>query len=98
VTSRSPPPATAAAGNAADVIAAPRHPYTQGLLRSLPHLDDLDRPIEPIAGQVPDLTAPEAGCRFLARCTLRREACAAPVPMHVLPGGRAARCVLAAAP
>jgi oligopeptide/dipeptide ABC transporter ATP-binding protein len=84
-------------GPTAEVIAAPRHPYTQGLLRSLPSLDDLSRPIEPIAGQVPDLTAPEAGCRFRPRCTLARAECAAPVAMHTLPGGRAARCVLAVA-
>jgi oligopeptide/dipeptide ABC transporter ATP-binding protein len=84
-------------GPTADVIATPRHPYTAGLLRSLPHLDDLDRPIEPIAGQVPDLTAPEAGCRFLARCALRREACAAPVAMRAA-ADRQVRCVLADTP
>jgi oligopeptide/dipeptide ABC transporter ATP-binding protein len=82
-------------GPTAEVIAAPRHPYTQGLLRSLPSLDDLEKPIEPIAGQVPDLTKSEPGCRFRARCTLARAECAAPVAMRALESGREARCVLA---
>jgi oligopeptide/dipeptide ABC transporter ATP-binding protein len=83
-------------GPTAAVIARPRHPYTEGLLASVPRLADLDRPIHPIEGQVPDLAALPPGCRFLPRCRLAHAACHQPVPMHRLPGGRAARCVLAA--
>ncbi len=83
-------------GPTADVIAAPRHPYTEGLLRSLPKLEDLDRPIEPIVGQVPDLTMAPEGCRFAARCPHRRDACAQPVAMRTAADGRQVRCVLTA--
>jgi oligopeptide/dipeptide ABC transporter ATP-binding protein len=81
-------------GPTADVIAAPRHPYTAGLLRSLPMLEDLDRPLVPIEGQVPDLISPPAGCRFAARCPYRRDACQTPVAMRTLAGARQVRCVL----
>ncbi|MBN8892784.1 MAG: methionine ABC transporter ATP-binding protein [Rhodospirillales bacterium 70-18] len=84
-------------GPTAQVIAAPRHPYTAGLLRSVPVLSDLDRPIQPIPGQVPDLVDLPEGCRFLPRCALAHAACHAAVPMRGLGAGRAARCVLAEA-
>jgi oligopeptide/dipeptide ABC transporter ATP-binding protein len=81
-------------GPTAAVIANPRHPYTAGLLRSVPTLSDLDRPIHPIEGQVPDLIDLPPGCRFLPRCKLAHATCHNTVPMHPLPDGRAARCVL----
>ncbi|MCK6452383.1 MAG: ABC transporter ATP-binding protein [Alphaproteobacteria bacterium] len=69
------------------VIAAPYHPYTQGLLRSMPLLSDPDRPIQPIDGQVPDLIDLEPECRFLPRCPRAAEICRQPVPL--LPMGDA---------
>jgi oligopeptide/dipeptide ABC transporter ATP-binding protein len=81
-------------GPTAQVIAAPRHPYTAGLLRSAPSLSDLDRPIHAIEGQVPDLIDLPPGCRFLPRCPQARAECRAPVAMRDLPGGRRLRCVL----
>jgi oligopeptide/dipeptide ABC transporter ATP-binding protein len=81
-------------GPTAEVIANPRHPYTEGLLRSVPTLSDLDRPIHPIEGQVPDLIDLPPGCRFLPRCPLAHATCHNTVPMHPLSNGRAARCVL----
>ena len=79
------------------VIGAPRHPYTQGLLRSMPILSDPDRPIRPIAGQVPDLIDLPPECRFLPRCPLAGDECRQKVPL--LPAGEArqARCVRIAA-
>jgi oligopeptide transport system ATP-binding protein len=54
----------------------PRHPYTKGLLASVPRLDgDTDRPLVPIDGQPPDLAALPAGCAFAARCRLATERC-----------------------
>ncbi len=55
-------------GKADDIFERPAHPYTQGLIRSTPRLDDrLDRLIA-IDGAPPDLLAPPAGCAFRVRC------------------------------
>ena len=84
-------------GPARAVIAAPRHPYTQGLLRSRPALEDPGRPLRPIPGQMPDPLAPQAGCRFAPRCPLADRACADPVDLRPVGADRLARCVKAAA-
>jgi oligopeptide/dipeptide ABC transporter ATP-binding protein len=82
-------------GTTAQVIEAPVHPYTQGLLASLPRLDGPEGALRPIEGQVPDPTDLPVGCRFLPRCADAREACAVPIAMRTHADGRAARCVLA---
>ncbi|MCC6469965.1 MAG: ABC transporter ATP-binding protein [Alphaproteobacteria bacterium] len=79
------------------VIAAPRHPYTQGLLRSMPLLSDPDRPIRPIAGQVPDLIDLPEECRFLPRCPHAADACRHDIRLLPAGAGRWARCVRIAA-
>jgi peptide/nickel transport system ATP-binding protein len=63
-------------GTADDVFLSPRHPYTIGLMRSVPRLD-LPRGIrlETIEGLPPDLRTPPSGCRFAPRCPYRIEAC-----------------------
>ncbi|HKI99990.1 MAG TPA: ABC transporter ATP-binding protein [bacterium] len=54
---------------AAEIYGNPKHPYTLGLLNSVPRLDeDVKRKLEPIEGQPPDLGADMPGCRFLPRC------------------------------
>ncbi len=54
----------------------PKHPYTQGLLRSVPKLgDNVKDRIEPIEGAPPNLTALPQGCRFAPRCTQRFAQC-----------------------
>jgi peptide/nickel transport system ATP-binding protein len=51
------------------IFAAPQHPYTWGLLRSIPRLDrPRDEPLVPIPGRPPSLIDPPQGCRFYARC------------------------------
>jgi peptide/nickel transport system ATP-binding protein len=66
---------------ATDLFARPLHPYTAGLLRSVPRLD---RPrgarLETIDGAPPDLLDPPPGCRFAPRCTMRIDACAQALP------------------
>jgi ABC-type dipeptide/oligopeptide/nickel transport system ATPase component len=50
-------------GPTAEVIARRRHPYTRGLMESLPRLEDPDRPLHPIPGQVPGLATADAGAQ-----------------------------------
>lgn len=61
-----------------DIFKNPQHPYTKGLLRSLPRLDQKkDEPLIPIYGTPPDLIKPPAGCGFCARCSEVMEVCMA---------------------
>jgi oligopeptide/dipeptide ABC transporter ATP-binding protein len=62
--------------SAAELYANPRHPYTLGLLRSVPRLDEPRRArLAPIEGQPPDLTRLPPGCAFSPRCAYRVERC-----------------------
>jgi oligopeptide/dipeptide ABC transporter ATP-binding protein len=81
-------------GPTREVIANPLHPYTQGLIGSIPRLSDLDRPLRPIDGQVPELVDLPPQCRFYSRCTKREARCLTPVAMREIGPERAARCVL----
>ena len=57
------------AGNVDDTFDHTSHPYTAGLLASLPRLDaDVDEPLVPIGGQPPSMLRPPAGCSFHPRC------------------------------
>ncbi len=68
-------------GRAPDVYRSPRHPYTLGLLRSVPRLDEPRRSrLEPIEGQPPDLTRLPRGCAFAPRCELAGPTCEVEVP------------------
>ncbi len=63
-------------GTARELYASPRHPYTLGLLKSVPRLDEPRRArLEPIEGQPPDLTRLGSGCAFAPRCGFRVERC-----------------------
>src|SRR5688572_33051704 len=67
--------------SAAELYANPRHPYTLGLLRSVPRLDEPRRArLDPIQGQPPDLTRLPRGCAFAPRCAFRVERCSEVVP------------------
>ena len=78
-----------------EVFAAPAHPYTAGLLRSVVHSQARGSALEPIAGAPPDLAALPPGCSFAPRCGYVRAECAERVP-DLLPVSpqRSARCLL----
>ena len=57
------------------LLTRPRHPYTVGLLRSLPRTDNPSRYLTPIPGSPPSLIDPPRGCRFYERCPLHTEDC-----------------------
>ncbi|HJQ56501.1 MAG TPA: ABC transporter ATP-binding protein [Vineibacter sp.] len=68
-------------GTAREIYGRPRHPYTLGLLRSVPRLDEPKRArLAPIQGQPPDLTRLPPGCAFRPRCAFAIERCATEVP------------------
>ncbi len=82
-----------------DLFADPRHPYTQGLIRSIPRIDTAaagKQRLEAIKGMVPSLVDLPPGCRFAPRCKFVREECTQAVPplREIKPGHKAA-CVLA---
>ena len=75
-------------GTARELYANPRHPYTLGLLRSVPRLDEPRRArLDPIEGQPPDLTRLGAGCAFAPRCAFQVARCAVERPRLVPIGG-----------
>ena len=80
-----------------ELFARPRHPYTQGLIHSIPRIDKAGAKtrLEAIPGVVPSLVEPPPGCRFAPRCRFAMPACTAVVPKlrEVAPGHKAA-CIL----
>jgi len=62
-------------GATADIFAHPSHPYTVGLLHSIPRLDAEDEELIPIEGVPPDLRSEPIGCPFAPRCAWRIERC-----------------------
>jgi len=81
-----------------ELFGNPRHPYTRGLIRSIPRIDRSGgehKRLEAIAGTVPSMLALPKGCRFAARCPFAHDACLVEVPplREVAPGHKVA-CVL----
>lgn len=66
-------------GTTAEIFEQPKHPYTQGLLASMPRLSD-DSMAGGISGSVPEYTDPPDGCRFHPRCPYADEACRSQQP------------------
>ncbi|HHY58817.1 MAG TPA: ABC transporter ATP-binding protein [Chloroflexi bacterium] len=80
-------------GNVNDLYARPRHPYTLGLLRSIPRLDlGRQKRLIPIDGLPPDLLEPPTHCPFAPRCSFVQEKCwqENPALVEVSPGHKAA--------
>jgi peptide/nickel transport system ATP-binding protein len=77
----------------AALFAAPEHPYTVGLLGSLPRLDQKADQLAVIDGMVPDMSAPPPGCRFAPRCPFADDGCrAAPPPVVRISATHWSRC------
>ncbi|SDK14863.1 ABC transporter ATP-binding protein [Sediminibacillus albus] len=62
-------------GSKREIFYDPKHPYTQGLLNSVPRLDIEEDNLIPIDGTPPDLFSPPQGCPFTARCPFAMEVC-----------------------
>ena len=80
------------------LFAQPKHPYTQGLIRSIPRVDAAAHGrvrLEQIPGTVPSLLHPPTGCRFADRCKFVMDACrAAEPPLHEVAPGHSMACIL----
>jgi oligopeptide/dipeptide ABC transporter ATP-binding protein len=82
-------------GTAQQIFAEPKHPYTMGLLASLPRLDEKNATrLLPIDGQPPNLLRIPPGCSFAPRCRYRMPACEKAVPLYDFGDGHVARCFL----
>jgi len=82
-------------GSAVQIFGQPRHPYTQGLLASIPRLEHPRKQRLPvIEGMVPDLAELPRGCRFQNRCPYREDRCMrrAP-PLEAVETGHTVSCL-----
>ena len=81
-----------------ELFGQPRHPYTQGLIRSIPRVDraaEKKQRLEAISGTVPSLLDPPPGCRFAARCRYASDICVREMPpLKEVAPGHLVRCVL----
>jgi oligopeptide/dipeptide ABC transporter ATP-binding protein len=78
-------------GPSSDVYSAPRHPYTAGLIESIPLPDPVTqraKAAEGLGGELPSALNPPSGCRFRTRCPLATERCAAETPVLTTSAGR----------
>ena len=85
-------------GAVEEIFRAPLHPYTQGLIKSIPRIDAADtagRRLDAIPGVVPSLLEPAEGCRFAARCPYVRDDCRGVTPpLREISAGHKVACVL----
>ena len=83
-------------GTVHEIFNHPKHPYTEGLLKSIPRLDrDKNEPLVPIVGSPPDLIRPPQGCAFAPRCQYAMDICRRVDPgLFDCGGSQVARCWL----
>ena len=79
-------------GSTSAVLDAPLHPYTKGLLESVPSRNRKGEVLKQIPGMTPSLLAIGAGCAFRDRCGYRQADCEAAPPLSYLTGQRQVRC------
>lgn len=81
-------------GDVESLFANPLHPYTQGLMKSVPKLDgERSQKLHVIPGTVPSLDDIPQGCRFTSRCPLADDLCREKAPeLKTYPNGQKARC------
>jgi peptide/nickel transport system ATP-binding protein len=80
-----------------ELFSAPHHPYTQGLIRSIPRIDLAavhKQRLETIRGVVPSLLEPAPGCRFAPRCPYAHAECGETPPLREIRPGHKTACVL----
>jgi oligopeptide/dipeptide ABC transporter ATP-binding protein len=78
-------------GSAGDIFRKPAHPYTRGLLQSVPKMNRDGGRLSVIPGFLPDATKMPEGCRFYNRCDKKTETCLAkPLEEAITPGHSAA--------
>lgn len=85
-------------GSARQIFKETSHPYTIGLLGSLPEMDPVvknifDRRLKPIPGLMPDPTNLPAGCKFYPRCPFKTDLCQAKIPLTEIGEGHLTRCI-----
>jgi oligopeptide transport system ATP-binding protein len=72
-----------------EIFTRPAHPYTLGLLNSMPHPEmDKSRELSPIPGSPPDMIRPPEGCPFSPRCGYAKNICASRLPPYYALGER----------
>ena len=80
---------------AAQLLENPMHPYTIGLMNSVPDIASPVKRLQALEGLVPSLYNMPQGCRFAPRCNQCQESCKnGEIPLSTLPDGRQVRCVL----
>jgi peptide/nickel transport system ATP-binding protein len=77
-----------------DLFSQPLHPYTQGLIDSIPHLGDTKDSIQlrAISGQIPPIGKGPSGCVFRTRCPIAIEICSSRPPLYLAGDARYSRC------
>ena len=82
-------------GSVHNVLKHPQHPYTQGLLQTVPDKANPDQPLFSIEGNVPSLLEPQTNCRFAPRCAHVMDRCKREIPpVYNLNGDHQAACFL----
>ncbi|ERI70091.1 putative oligopeptide ABC transporter, ATP-binding protein AppD [Clostridium sp. KLE 1755] len=79
-------------GSCREIFAAPRHPYTKGLLAAIPSIEEDKEELYTIPGQVPVLEPPVESCRFVSRCQYAQKECLSAEPALIRENGHGCRC------
>jgi len=75
-----------------ELFESPKHPYTEGLLNSIPTMEDSDKPLETIEGNVPSIYSLPKGCAFCSRCKYAKKICETKKPPQIDWGERMVSC------